>query len=224
MTTTQSKSIYDELLTMIIDSDYCIGDKFSTEMELCSKYNVSRSTVREAISMLHAKGYVDVIKGSGTYIKSKDPNTETNTLTIDRIDNLNDFMEIRENVETLAGKLFIKNFDEKNIDKLVKVEKSFENAVKEGKVEKMAMYDESFHRTIFECTGNKLLMNIGEVLSNSFRYYRMKTFANEAYRKDAIIGHNNIIDSLKRKDTSDAKYNIKEHLNKSKENANKKAK
>ena len=224
MTTTQSKNIYDELLTMIIDSDYSIGDKFSTEMELCSKFNVSRSTVREAISMLHAKGYVDVIKGSGTYIKSKDPNTETNTLTIDKIDNLNDFMEIRENVETLAGKLFIKNFDEKNIDKLVKVEKSFENAVKEGKVEKMAMYDESFHRTIFECTGNKLLMNIGEVLSNSFRYYRMKTFAIEAYRKDAIIGHNNIIDSLKRKDTSDAKYNIKEHLNKSKENANKKVK
>lgn len=57
-----------------------------------------------------------------------------------------------------------------------------------------------------------------------FIYLDINLCTFEAYRKDAIIGHNNIIDSLKRKDTSDAKYNIKEHLNKSKENANKKVK
>lgn len=222
MKKTQTKNIYDELLSMIISGNYAVGDKFLTEMELCAKFNLSRSTIREAISKLQAKGFVDVIKGSGTYIKSTDLNTEANTLTIDRIDNVDDFMEIRENIETLAVKLFIRNYSEENIERLTKAEKAFEKAIKEKNVEKMALYDETFHRTIFECTDNKLLTSIGEVLSNSFKYYRMKTFENEENRKDAIDGHKSIIDAIKRRDTSDAKYNIKNHLNVSRLNAIKK--
>lgn len=222
MKKTQTKNVYDELVSIIISGQYNVGDKFLTEMELCSKFGLSRSTIREAISKLQAKGFVDVIKGSGTYIKSVELNTEANTLIIDKIDNLNDFMEIRENIETLAVKLFIKNYSEENIERLIKAEKAFEKAIKEKNVEKMALYDETFHRTIFECTDNRLLMNIGEVLSNSFKEYRMKTFVNEENRKDAIAGHKSIIDSLKRKDTSDAKFNIKNHLNISKLNAVKK--
>ena len=120
MKKTQPKNIYDELLSMIISGDYVVGDKFFTEMQLCSKFNLSRSTIREAMSKLQAKGFVDVIKGSGTYIKSTDLNTTANTLIIDKIDNIYDFMEIRENIESLAVKLFIRNYSEDNIERLIK--------------------------------------------------------------------------------------------------------
>lgn len=222
MKNTQSKVIYDNLLSMIVNGDSDIGDKLPTEMELCNKYNVARSTVREAISMLHAKGYVEVRRGSGTYIVSKDINTNRNTLVIDKITNLADFMEIRLSIETLAVRLFIKNYTADNVKKIQNVEKQFEKAVKDKSIDKMALFDEKFHRTIFECTDNELLMSLGEVLSSSFRKYRISTFENEDDRQDAVKAHNKIIDSIKRRDTNDAIMNMHEHLSISLNNAVKK--
>ena len=223
MSNSQSNNIYDILLSMIVSNDLEIGDKLPTEMELCNKYNVARSTVREAVSKLQAKGFVEVKRGSGTYIISKVENKNANALVIDKITNLEDFMDIRSTIETLAVRLFIKNYSNDKLKKLSNVEKQFEKAIKEKNVKKMAMLDEAFHKTIFECTDNELLMSIGDVLSISFRKYRTKTFENESHRNDAVIAHNKIIDSLKRKDTNDAILNMHEHLNTSLINATRKS-
>lgn len=223
MPNSQSDNIYDILLSLILSDKLEIGDKLPTEMELCNKYSIARSTVREAVSKLQAKGYVEVKRGSGTYIISKEVNTNSNALIIDKITNLDDFMEIRLTIETLAVRLFIKNYSDDKLDRLSKVEKQFEKAIKEKNVKKMAMLDEAFHKTIFECTENELLMSIGEVLSISFRHYRTKTFENESHRNDAVFAHNKIVDSLKRKDTNDAILNMHQHLNTSLINATKKS-
>lgn len=212
----QSHVIYDYLISCISEDGLKIGDKLPTEKELCEKLEVGRSSVREAISMLQARGMVEVIKGSGTYLKSKNENPKGNILTIE---NLKDFIEIRISIETLAVRLFITNYSDLKLNKLINVEKKFEKAVKEGDVKKMADYDEAFHNTIFECTDNALLISIGELLSNSFRAYRDKTFEAEAHRMDAVNAHKKIIDSLKRKDTNDAIFNIRQHLDTSYENA-----
>lgn len=221
MTNSKSKLIYDNLVKIITSKTSNIGDKLPTEMDICKKYDVARSTVREAISMLHTQGYVEVRKGSGTYIVSKDVHTNTNVLVIDKIDNLKDFMEIRKSIEILAVRLFIKNFSDANLKKVIDVEAKFEKAVKDKNVDKMSIYDEAFHSSIIESTDNSLLISIGDVLSNSFKQYRNKTFENESHRQDAIGAHKKIIDSLKRKDTNDAIYNIQEHLNTSCDNATK---
>ena len=212
----QSQVIYDYLISYINEEDHKVGDKLPTEKQLCSMFNVSRSTVREAVIMLQGKGYVDVIKGSGTYIRSKAENTVNNILTIE---NLRDFMEIRISIETLAVRLFIAGYSDAKWEKLNAVEKKFEKAVRDKKPIKMADYDELFHKTIFECTDNELLISIGELLSNSFRSYREKTFEVETHRQDAISAHRKILESMKRKDTDETIFNIRQHLDTSYENA-----
>lgn len=222
MANTQTLQIYDQLLSLILDGNFEVGDKFPTEMELAKKFNVARSTIREVISMLNAKGFLEARRGSGTYVKCTSIQTDQNTLIIDRIENLDDFMEIRSTIETLGTRLFIKRYSNEKLEHLISVEKSFEKAVKDKNVDKMALYDESFHRTIIEGSDNALLMNIGEVLASSFRSYRIKTFSNESHRQYAVDSHKRIVDALKRKDTSDAIYNMREHLNTSLINAQKK--
>ncbi len=48
------------------------GDKVESEYKLCHRFQVSRQTVRHAISVLEEEGIVERFRGSGTYISSKD--------------------------------------------------------------------------------------------------------------------------------------------------------
>lgn len=48
------------------------GDKVESEYKLCKRFQVSRQTVRHAISVLEEEGIVERFRGSGTYISSKD--------------------------------------------------------------------------------------------------------------------------------------------------------
>ena len=220
MKKSKSKFIYDNLVCFIMDDNTKLGDKLPTEVELCNKYDVSRSTAREALSMLSAKGLIEIRKGSGSYVKSKNNDAKAGILNIDNnISNFADFMEIRTSFEILSVKLFIKQFKISNLNRLKETEKRFEEAVKDGNVNNMTMYDEMFHRCIFDGTGNELLIKIGEILITAFSLYRVKTFKNVENRKDAITAHRQIIDSLARKDTDDAVVNVNMHLKTSYNNA-----
>jgi len=44
------------------------GDPIPTEMELCEQFNISRPTVRQAIYELVVEGYLQRVKGKGTFI------------------------------------------------------------------------------------------------------------------------------------------------------------
>lgn len=65
-----------------------------TEEELCKAFNVSRSTIREALTGLEQKGMIYKKQGLGTFIKHPQIHLETG-------------LEILESIETIANRLHI---------------------------------------------------------------------------------------------------------------------
>ena len=68
--------LYTQLKNLIIDKiekgEYAEDSKIPSEQELCDKYDISRPTVRQAISELTNNGYLHKEKGRGTFVsKSK---------------------------------------------------------------------------------------------------------------------------------------------------------
>lgn len=61
--------IYDDLLNKIKTGVFSENDPLPSERTLCNEYNVSRSTVRQALISLDADGYIYKIHGQGTFIK-----------------------------------------------------------------------------------------------------------------------------------------------------------
>lgn len=62
--------IADELRQQIISGQLSVGDQIETEASLCTRYGVSRMTVRQALSSLAAGGYLVSRRGKGTFVAS----------------------------------------------------------------------------------------------------------------------------------------------------------
>ena len=62
--------IEDELMNYILETPVEIGSKIPNEYELAMLFEVSRSTIREAVKTLVSKGILEVRRGSGTFVVS----------------------------------------------------------------------------------------------------------------------------------------------------------
>lgn len=79
------KTLHDlvkgEILKRINLNEYKPGDKIPTELELCEEFNVSRTTVRNALMQLTLEGRLIRKQGKGTFVaKSKISQTLSYTL------------------------------------------------------------------------------------------------------------------------------------------------
>lgn len=62
--------IKDILISRISEGEWKSGDLIPTEIELMEEFNVSRTTIRQAISILVHEGLLDKRQGRGTTVKS----------------------------------------------------------------------------------------------------------------------------------------------------------
>ncbi|MGB9714939.1 MAG: GntR family transcriptional regulator [Thermodesulfovibrionales bacterium] len=63
--------LYEKLRKKIEDKEWSVGTQIPTEQELCKLFNVSRATVRSAISELVRHGYLIRQQGKGTFVSKK---------------------------------------------------------------------------------------------------------------------------------------------------------
>ena len=72
------EAVYNELLKSIQNGDFLPGEKLLAESDLAAKFNVSRNTLRQAITLLVQDGYLSNHQGRGTFVLQNIPE-ETNS-------------------------------------------------------------------------------------------------------------------------------------------------
>lgn len=73
--------VYDDLKSKIIEGFYKKGALIPCETQLDEMYNVSRTTVRKAVSLLAQEGYITVKQGFGTRVTNNKTVQNLNCLT-----------------------------------------------------------------------------------------------------------------------------------------------
>lgn len=66
-----SSLVKEELIQMIGQESLKPGDKLLSEERLALQFNVSRPTLREALRILEAEGYVERRQGRGTFVRER---------------------------------------------------------------------------------------------------------------------------------------------------------
>ena len=202
MVTIQKKSaaqlVLETLRTYFQKDSVQVGDRFPTEKELCTSLGVGRGTVREAVKVLVAEGFLEIRPGLGTFVKSKTP-APTDSLSNWFLTNemeLQDLIVVRSTLEPLAAKLAIERCTEEQLTMLKKNQKEAYEAAGRRDAAALARCDEEFHRTISMLSGNALLIEINEMISSQLSQFRQNTFQIKTNIDNFIPAHDAIIHAL----------------------------
>lgn len=74
--------IVDEIKKMILYGQLKVGDKLPPERELAELYQVSRTSIREALKFLEAQGLLEIRQGDGNYIANHLEETSKDLLSL----------------------------------------------------------------------------------------------------------------------------------------------
>ncbi|MDC7245302.1 MAG: FadR/GntR family transcriptional regulator [Sphaerochaetaceae bacterium] len=214
-----SDQVVDSIKNSIMDGTFGEGEKLPSEQSLCASLQVSRSTIREAYRVLQTMGYVELKPGRGAFVKSSAPHEVINVRDWFRVNapKLNDFIEVRIAIESLAIKIAVERSTEEEYQKLVDINKEFIEAVKVMDVKEMAALDELFHKTLVDISHNTLLINLNSIVAKEFKKYRSMSFRVKKNAENAIEPHLEILAALGSRDKKRSVKSIEHHLELAKE-------
>ena len=69
------RALAAELRQQILSGKLQLGDALESESELCRRFSVSRTPVRQALSLLASEGLIERIQGKGSFVSATVPNT-----------------------------------------------------------------------------------------------------------------------------------------------------
>lgn len=198
----------------ILSGAYKIGDRIQTEKDLCQQLGVGRSTVREALRMLKALGFIEVKQGKGAFIikTSEDSDEKIRDWFSKNKIELIDFIQVRMSLEPLAVRLFIERASDEQINNIDRILVLFENATESGNALDLALLDEAFHTAIAEASGNNLLIMLNRTIVEFFREYRVRSFAVKKNIKNALEPHRKIMQAIRARDPDAAAQAMIDHL------------
>ena len=142
-------AVVESIKESIESGEYQVGAKLPTEAGLCAEMKVSRTSVREAIRVLQALGYITIKPGKGAFVseqallpKNAKPWYEAEGAEY------SDFMEVRFVLETLAVRLAVERATALQVEELAEVHHSFCEVSKKRDMTKLIILDETFHTKI----------------------------------------------------------------------------
>ncbi len=209
------KSIPEKVSTIILnyvrESNLQPGDKLPSEQQLSSTLSVSSRSVREALKILQARGFIQIIHGKGaflidevypnfieTLITSLQFSTNTQTLILNLV-------EVRKIIETAAIETTAKNRTNEDLKKLSKIIERMDEAAEMKDHERFNSYDVAFHKTIVDCGRNKILTifynALIDLIFESFKKTGFKAFSNKETRQS----HRKMFEAIQDKDAPRAK-------------------
>ncbi len=211
-----SKKISHEIELAINSKVLKEGDKLPTEFELCKQFGVSRTSLREALRTLSAKGLISVEKGRGIYVKKISSDTVT-----DPMQNYLKFkigmpyvlevIEARRIIEPEIARSAALNRTDEDIEKM----KSDINKLKiyEGGPEGLAHVDMEFHLNIAHATQNRLIPLMVKPVFRLMPMIKSKIISDIPNAiESAIVWHKKILDAIIEKDPHKAYEEMKHHL------------
>ncbi|ATD54164.1 FadR/GntR family transcriptional regulator [Clostridium chauvoei] len=210
------EQIVEQIKSMVEDEILKKGDKLPSERVMAEDLGVSRASVREALRALEVVGLIESKQGAGNYIKEDFGGLISEPLSImfmlqgsDPID----IFELREVIELETVVLAARKITDTQLEGI----KDILNELKENFDEDQnVILDKKFHYMIAEASGNKLIIDVLEVLSqlidNFIKDSRKNILADTSNKEELDKLHDKLYDAIKNRDESKAHYIMKEHF------------
>ncbi len=201
---TLSQKIERKIELAIRDKKLPVGSKLPTEHELCKMFGVSRTSLREALRRLNARGLVDIRKGSGMYVADYNVSDAISSLLLyydlkfdkDLILHIN---QARLMFEPEIAKLAAKNRTRGNLKEIKETIKDLIECDPDH-IQEEADIINRFHAKITEATGNSFVIISMEPIFSLIPRMRNFIYANIDGERDIRVEfHQRIYEAILKK-------------------------
>lgn len=196
----QIESIYSDMLKNIIDGNLFSGYKL-TEQDLCEKYKVSRTIIRDVLHKLESNGIIEIIKNRGAFV-----------IGFTKLSFM-DMLEERRELEKLCVKYAIDRIQEEEYDMLEENIDFIQFYYNTRDIETLAKVFKGFHHIIYYSTYNhRLEEQMKFFYSSSNRRESLARFYEE-YLDDLYIYYSSIFSCFKDKNKEKAQNLMEKIMN-----------
>ena len=209
-----SERTADRLYEMIVDEGrYAPGSKLPNENELSEALNVSRTTLREAISFLVAQGVLEIRRGRGTFVAE--------TLSAGGVDltvlaglrsrvRAKDLFEMRLIFEPATVALACQRASDEELEMIRKKAERVERVAAEGGDWPLA--DQEFHWAIIKASHNEYMRRLYPIINSAVNEI-MQISQNRQHMQDTALGDNRtILEFLLQRDEAGSRHAMSIHI------------
>ena len=193
--------VFDTLKKEILKLELKPGQAIS-ENEICARFDVSRTPVREALRRLQEQGFVRTVPYSGTYV------------TLPNLDDIRQMIYMRIAVELMVMKDFMQVATPLLLEEVRHQMRCQELLIQQAKFEPEEFYamDDQMHMVWFSATGRLKLWTVIQAQQLHYTRFRMLDFVTETDFTRIIREHAGLLDMLEKRDTHDLEKALKKHL------------
>jgi GntR family transcriptional repressor for pyruvate dehydrogenase complex len=208
--------VVDKIQGLIIDGQLKPGIKLPPEIELAEQMGVSRTVLREAMSVLMTKGLLETKPGVGTIVRemSRDQVVEPLTLLFQIRHGgvaFEDLHQVRSILEVEIAGLAAMEATEADIAGLEQL--MIEMEMNKDNADVFAARDADFHQALAYSTYNPLLDNLVGIIRDLLEGHIMQVVRYIDPQIYVLPFHRQILDKIAAKDKEGARQAMLDHLN-----------
>ncbi len=213
-----STVVFEGLTDLISSRHFGPGDQLPTEAELCAKFEVSRTVVREAVARLRSHGVVIPRQGKGVFV-SEAPATSGFSVSAESLKTLKEtisLLELRLALETESAGLCAERCSTKDAQTIREVMERVDNE-HPNPDDIQIHYDYDFHLAIARASTNEHIFGfldyLRPILVPRFQLgYLVATDLKDRYFDRIHVEHEEIVSTIERKDAEGARTAMRHHL------------
>ena len=212
MTKNLSERVIDQLYSMIvIDQIFLPGDKLPNENVLSEQLNVSRATLREAISSLVAQGVLVVQRGKGTFVAENVNDDTKGFMSLDRAHmRLKDLYAMRLIFEPMCAALACKRASDEEITEICNQGKKVIRQIQNKG--SWSDSDQIFHTLIVKASHNEFIIRLFPIINDAVNETMVLGKDMKQLQNLTIADNESIIDQLSRRDADGARCAMDLHM------------
>ncbi len=192
---------------------YRANERLPAERDLAAHYDVSRGTLRSALTLLEQDGLVERKVGSGTFVRPQAPD-ETASQFADTTSPMQ-LMQVRNMLEPAIIDLAVHHAAGRDLEQLGQALERVEAA---RTAEQFSIADEAFHQAIAQACDNPLMMWIYEQVNEVRRHELWRASRGKVLSTENMAQYNThhrtIFEAISHRDAQTAKATMTEHLDK----------
>ncbi len=169
------------------------------ERQLTAALGVSRTPIREALSLLEQEGFIRTVPRRGIYIVRKSKRE------------IIEMIQMWAALESMAARLATMQAPDTEIAKLRHLFDEFQSSPPSEHLDEYSDANIAFHTEVIRLGGNQMIMDATRNLLLHVRAIRRATITQSDRASRSIIDHLKIIEALERRDTELAERLARQH-------------